>query len=89
LEKYPGAILFKPLIDFIEFIMRSGAPTVDSEIDYLTRNGLRFKRLKRRNTSAHNIRAVSRAVTLMWVAGYYIRRSSTYQRKIHQCCQTS
>jgi predicted TIM-barrel fold metal-dependent hydrolase len=65
LEKYPGAILFKPLIDFIEFIMRSDAPTIDEEIDYLTRRGR--KRLKCRNTRAHNIRAVSRALTLMWV----------------------
>jgi predicted TIM-barrel fold metal-dependent hydrolase len=67
LEKYPGAILATPLIDFIEFIMRSGAPTTGEEIDYLTRNGLTLKRLKRRGTRAHNIRAVSQALTLMWV----------------------
>ena len=67
LEKYPGAILAKPLIDFIEFIMRSGAPTTGEEIDYLTRSRLSLKRLKRRGTREHNIRAVSRALTLMWV----------------------
>jgi predicted TIM-barrel fold metal-dependent hydrolase len=68
LEKYGAiSVLAKPLIDFIEFIMRSGAPTIGEEFDYLTRSGLRVKSLKRRGTRAHNLRAVSRALTLMWV----------------------
>jgi predicted TIM-barrel fold metal-dependent hydrolase len=68
LEKYPGGDLATPLINFIEFIMRSGAPTTGEEIDYLKRNGLTLKRLKRRGTRAHNILAVSRALTMMWVS---------------------
>jgi predicted TIM-barrel fold metal-dependent hydrolase len=68
LEKYPGLALLKPLIDFIEFIMRyGGAPTTGREIDYLKRSGLTLRRLKPLGTRAHDIRAVSRALALMWL----------------------
>jgi hypothetical protein len=66
LEKYPGGPLLNPLIDFIELIMRSGAPTTREEIDELTRAGLRLNRLKPHGTRAYNIRAVSHALEQMW-----------------------
>ncbi len=74
LEKYPGAVLATPLIDLIELIMRSGAPTTGDEIAYLKQSGLRVKNLKRIRTQAHDINAVSRALALMWVASPKDRR---------------
>jgi predicted TIM-barrel fold metal-dependent hydrolase len=67
LEKYPGAVLAVPLIDFIEFIMRAGAPTTREEIDELTQSGLKLRRLKPHGTRANNIRAVSQALKIMWL----------------------
>ncbi len=66
LEKYPGAVLATPLIDLIELIMRSGAPTTAAEIAYLKQSSLRLTNLKRIRTQEHDINAVSRALTLMW-----------------------
>jgi predicted TIM-barrel fold metal-dependent hydrolase len=65
LEKYPGGSLLDPLIDFIELIMRSGAPTTRQEIDELTQANLVRNRLRPRGTRANNIRVVSRALMQM------------------------
>jgi predicted TIM-barrel fold metal-dependent hydrolase len=74
LEKCPGGNLLDPLIDFIELIMRFGAPTTREEIDELNQAGLLRKRLKPHGTRAHNIRAVSRALKLMWIRSPKDRR---------------
>jgi hypothetical protein len=58
--------LLNPLIDFIELIMRSSAPTTREEIDELTHAGLRLNRLKAHGTRAHNIPAVPHALEQMW-----------------------
>jgi predicted TIM-barrel fold metal-dependent hydrolase len=78
LEKYPGGSLLDPLIDFIEYIMRSGAPTTREEIDELTHAGLRLVRLKPHGTRAYNIRVVSHALEQMW------NRSSKDQQWVRQ-----
>jgi len=78
LEKYPGGSLLDPLIDFIEYIMRLGAPTTREEIDELTHAGLRLVRLKPHGTRAYNIRVVSHALEQMW------NRSSKDQQWVRQ-----
>jgi predicted TIM-barrel fold metal-dependent hydrolase len=67
LEKYPGGWLLDPIIDFIELIMRSGAPTTRQEIDELTQANLVLNRLKPRGTRSNNVRVVSHALKQMWV----------------------
>ena len=66
LEKIPGGSLLNPLIDLLELIMRSGAPTTSEEIKQLKHAKLRRRRLKTPDDRAHDIRIVSRALELMW-----------------------
>ena len=67
LEKFPGGDLASPIIDLIEFIMRSGAPTTREEIDQLKQAGLTLKRLNPSGSRAGDIRRVAQALKLMWL----------------------